>query len=97
MKTTIDIPDDIYRRVKSRSALEGRAVREVAITLFQSWVGQPDAPATTRDAAMVDAKPVAPPWFGSLRKYARNAGGKHDMASVRRSIARGRAREETPS
>ncbi len=39
MKATIDIPDDLYRRVKARAALDGRAVREVAIELFTEWVG----------------------------------------------------------
>ncbi len=40
MKATIDIPDDLYRRVKAKSALEGRPVRDVAITLFQGWVAE---------------------------------------------------------
>ena len=38
MKTTIDIPDDLYRRVKAKSALEGRAVREVTIELYRDWL-----------------------------------------------------------
>ena len=38
MKTTIEIPDDLYRRVKAKSALEGRAVREVTIELYKSWL-----------------------------------------------------------
>lgn len=38
MKTSIDLPDDLYRRIKSKSALEGRAVREVATALFTAWV-----------------------------------------------------------
>jgi len=40
MKATIDIPDDLYRRVKAKSALEGRAVREVTIELYQSWLAK---------------------------------------------------------
>ena len=46
MKTTIDIPDDLYRKVKAKSALEGRAVREVTIELYREWVEdnpQPDS------------------------------------------------------
>ena len=39
MKTTIDIPDELYRRVKARSALLGLAVREVTIDLYRSWLG----------------------------------------------------------
>ena len=38
MKTSLDIPDDLYRRVKSKSALQGLAVREVATALFTAWV-----------------------------------------------------------
>jgi len=45
MKATIDIPDDLYRRTKAKAALQGRAVRDVTIELFQRWVGtQEDAP-----------------------------------------------------
>ena len=39
MKVTLDIPDELYRRVKSRSAMEGRPVRAVAIALFEQWLG----------------------------------------------------------
>jgi hypothetical protein len=39
MKATIEIPDELYRRVKARSALLGRAVREVTIELYQQWLG----------------------------------------------------------
>lgn len=38
MKATIDIPDDLYRRVKARSAEEGRRIREVAAELFCNWL-----------------------------------------------------------
>ncbi len=37
MKATIEIPDDLYRRVKAKSAMEGRTVRAVAVELFQRW------------------------------------------------------------
>ena len=38
MKATIDIPDELYRRVEAKSALEGRPVRSVAIELFERWL-----------------------------------------------------------
>jgi hypothetical protein len=38
MKATIEIPDELYRQVKAKSALEGRAIREVTIELYQVWV-----------------------------------------------------------
>ena len=38
MRATIDIPDELYRQVKVKSALEGRSVRDVAVELFRAWV-----------------------------------------------------------
>jgi hypothetical protein len=38
MKATIDVPDGLYRRVKARSALEGRSVRDVTVVLFERWL-----------------------------------------------------------
>ena len=40
MKTSLDLPDDLYRRVKSKSALEGKSVREVATALFAAYADQ---------------------------------------------------------
>jgi hypothetical protein len=48
MKTSINIPDDLYRKVKARSAMEGKAVREVIIDLFRKWLGEPPS-STTKD------------------------------------------------
>jgi hypothetical protein len=42
MKATIDVPDDLYRRVKAKTALQGRAVREVTIELFRNWLEEPE-------------------------------------------------------
>jgi hypothetical protein len=51
MKATIDIPDELYRRVKAQAALDGRAIRDVAIELFTEWVGDelPTPPASLRN------------------------------------------------
>ncbi len=38
MKATIDIPDDLYRKVKAKTAEQGRKIREVTIELFQGWL-----------------------------------------------------------
>lgn len=51
MKTTIDIPDDLYRRVKARSAMLGRTVREVSIELYQRWLGEVPAAAAAASAS----------------------------------------------
>lgn len=57
MKTSLDLPDNLYRRVKSKSALEGRAVREVATALFSAWVeGRVTADFATPGAGTGDAQ-----------------------------------------
>lgn len=38
MKATIDIPEDLYRKVKAKSALAGMAVREVTEMLYRDWL-----------------------------------------------------------
>jgi hypothetical protein len=92
MKATIDIPDDLYRSVKSRTSLEGTTVREVAISLFSAWMDAPPEP--VRAVAAVREDP--PEWFGLAHAYARNA-PRHDMASVRKSIENARRQDETKS
>jgi hypothetical protein len=53
MKVTIDVPDALYRRVKAKSALLGRGVREVTVDVYRSWLaGEPStAPAGTSEPA----------------------------------------------
>ena len=90
MKATIEIPDELYRRVKAKSAIEGQAVREVVMHQFQGWLGETgELPADK--PVLVHGRP-APAWFGAARKYAQRV-KRHDLASVRRSIARGRTHE----
>lgn len=91
MKATIEIPDELYRRVKAKSALEGLAVREVATTLFYSWVEKPVGQSTAQKTDQTVGR-ATPAWFGGARKYALRV-NRHDMESIRNSIARGRAQE----
>ena len=68
MKTTIDIPDGLYRRVKAKSALEGRAVREVTIELYREWL-------EISSMAESDQTPVEKlnAWFALADETMRNA------------------------
>jgi hypothetical protein len=38
MKTTIELPDTLYRRVKSKSSLDGQSVRAVTQRLYEQWL-----------------------------------------------------------
>lgn len=97
MKATVDIPDELYRQVKAKSALEGRPVREVAVELFQGYVTRSEAPSAAPPAKrserllLADGRPV-PRWFGLARKHIRED-ADHDMDAVRASIGRGWGQE----
>ena len=62
MKAALDIPDDLYRRVKARSAMEGCPVRSVAIQLFQNRLDAPRSdPAESSGMTVDPAKRGIPP------------------------------------
>lgn len=96
MKATLDIPDDLYRRVKARSAMEGRPLRAVAIELFQSWLSTGDTEQARPATSLPSEQDLAEfPWLAITKKYV-NPGASHDMEDIRRSISNGWA-EETVS
>lgn len=85
MKTSLDLPDELYRRVKSKSALEGRAVREVATALFTAWVDgrepvEPDAPSTDEIAdtsAISDTSNPTTAWLEKWRELGTQVSASH--------------------
>ncbi len=95
----MELPDDLYRQVKAKSALEGRPVREVAIELFRRYVGlgeQFERELGGRDpegSPQIDGE-SAPEWFGVLRSFAQGV-KRHDMETVRKNIARGIAADRS--
>ena len=92
MKATLDIPDDLYRRVKARSAMEGRPVRSVAVQLFQRWLNdEPEHAAPLASKTPSGRKPTRfekAPWLAILKPYIR-PGMTHDMDEVRAALAKG--------
>jgi hypothetical protein len=96
MKATIEVPDELYRRVQAKSTREGKALREVTVELYQRYVGQdmePESPSRNATAAgNLDQERAIPSWFGVLGKTARSV-TRHDTDSIRESIARGIARD----
>jgi len=89
MKATLDIPDDLYRRVKARSAMEGRPLRSVATELFQQWL---DAPFPLEQApepsGLTPNEWAAAPWLAITQPYLK-PGLSHDMDEIRTAIAKG--------
>ena len=74
MNATIDIPDELYRRVKARTAQEGRRIREVTADLYLQWL---DEAATTQVATAI---PVVTP--AQLRRH-------RDAESLHQAYPRG--------
>ena len=86
MKTTMDLPDDLYRRVKAKSALEGRPVREVTIDLYRQWLAErPAADASADPAERLSA------WLDLADDAARRA---PDGPTARDQLTEGRTRLE---
>jgi hypothetical protein len=82
MKATIDIDPTLYRRLKIEAARSGRTIRELVAEGLRHVLGMP--PVVRDPGAQSEA------WFGSLRSFAPYAGGAHDLAAMRRSVAEGR-------
>lgn len=92
MKATFDIPDDLYRHVKARSAMEGRPLRSVAVELFQNWLSSGPVSAVPEAQGSADAhKPTRfdnTPWREIIRPYIK-PGMSHDLDEMEEAIARG--------
>ena len=98
MKTTLDVPDDLYRAVKARSAMEGLTVRSVTLMLYGDWLASPALSHENDHQAQQkkDANPL-PAWFGLGRGHVRkNAGRECGMEEMREAIAAGIAAERFP-
>ena len=94
MKATFDIPDNLYRSVKARSAIEGRSLRSIAIELFQNWLQAPTSPAPAEKNDATPEELAKYPWLAISKKFVK-PGLSHDMEDIRESIARGWSTEAT--
>jgi len=93
MKATFDIPDDLYRNVKARSALEGRPLRAIAIELFQNWLRSASDPTPPAAEPATSEELAQFPWLAISQKYVK-PGVSSEMEDIRESIARGWSAEE---
>ncbi len=82
MKATFELPEQLYREVKARTAREGRTVREVVVTLFQQWLDEGPSPGAS--TPRVDWKNHRAP----LADLVPGEAADHSMESVRQSISK---------
>lgn len=90
MKTTLDIPDTIYRQFKTRAAMNGETMRNATLNFIITYISQPQENSSAAQR-FESVEPKIPEWLGFGAKFARaNLEGPHDMESVRASIAKKR-------
>lgn len=62
MRTTINIPDVLYRAVRSRTAAEGSTLRNITIALYGDWMQRADwHPQLRTETVFTDYEPKAKP------------------------------------
>ena len=44
MRTSLDLPDDLFRHLKARAALEGSSLRDLVVTLVERGMDAPVKP-----------------------------------------------------
>ena len=87
MKATIEIPDELYRLVKARASLEGRAIREVTEELYRRWIAE----GATAIEAPAAPGPWLEDWIAMAEKVMRNLPAG---PTARELLAEGRRRLE---
>ena len=88
MKTTLDIPDTIYRQFKTRAAMNGETMRNATLNFIITYISAPESASSPPPPSI--STPL-PPWLGCAAKFARaKLDGPHDMSSVRASVAKKR-------
>lgn len=82
MKTTMELPDELYRRLRERSASEGLPFRSVAKQLFENWLEQaPAKPCTKSGMRNSDA-----PWLAVTHPFVKYV-VNHDLQPIQKAIA----------
>jgi hypothetical protein len=91
MKATIDVPDGLYKRVKARSAMEGRSIRDVTVLLFERWLDE--SPGLVDAIADADRPAAAASWLKRWDAIGRQvAGAATDERTTREILISDRRR-----
>ena len=61
MRTTIDLPDELYRALKARAALNGVTVRDLVRRYVEQGLQQPSTPADPRPGRRQLPPVILPP------------------------------------
>jgi hypothetical protein len=91
MKTTLEIPDSLFKQVKARAAMEGMKLKDLVTSALASYLGHPKAsgPEETKPCPF----PLVRGKGGPLMKHMSNEAiarleEKEDFERHRRSVGR---------
>ena len=77
MRTTLDLPDPLFRTLKARAALQGRSLKDLVVSYVERGLREPPAPSTTAPQTETDDwEKNLGPFTRSLLGAARPAQGK---------------------
>ncbi len=48
MRTTLELPDELFRQVKAKAAVKGTTIKELLTQYVETGLRQPDGPYTSR-------------------------------------------------
>lgn len=86
MRTTIDLPDELYRTLKSRAALQGVTLRVLITALIEQGLRQPAAPRS--DPAEVPLPVAIPPTGKTFRAFTNAEINEMEMEDERSRLGR---------
>lgn len=86
MKATIDIPEELYRQVKAKSALLGKPVREITEALYRDWLA--DAPPAAQPSADAWLKDWLAQADAAQRKAPAGPSAREQLEADRNRLAR---------
>ncbi|MDB6072825.1 MAG: hypothetical protein JWO89_465 [Verrucomicrobiaceae bacterium] len=85
MTATLDIPDDLYRKIEAKAAQTGARLHEVAVNLLEGWVNT--------SASEVDQPGASVQWLNEwMRLGTETCKGLADSPTARDILNEGRQR-----
>ena len=89
MRTTLDLPDELFRQVKAKAALEGTKLKDLLTRFVRTGLGEPaQRPRSRRSKLPVikrRGKRLIPDLTSQERSHLEE---KEDLAKLRRSFGR---------
>ncbi|WP_419950034.1 hypothetical protein [Candidatus Palauibacter sp.] len=85
MKTTIDIPDDLYRQIKSEAALRGLTLGEITTQLYRRRLSE-DEGADTGEAPRAWLRGWLDAADGAVRRASAGRSAREELAADRNRL-----------